>query len=146
MSITNTVNEDLKTAMKAKDQVRMQTLRSLKSALMIDASQDTLQEAEEVAILQKAAKQRRDSAEMYQNANRSELAENELAELAIIESYLPQQMTREEVATIVASAVEESGASSPKDMGLVMKILMPKLKGKADGRLIQELVKEKLQG
>jgi hypothetical protein len=144
MSILDQLNNDLKDAMRAKDQVKMQTLRSLKTVLKTDASEAALSEADEINRLSKAAKQRRDSAAMFDEGGRTELAEKERQELAIIESYLPKQLSEQEVETIVKETIASVGASSAKDTGLVMRDLMPKLKGKADGKLIQEITKRLL--
>lgn len=144
MSILDQINNDLKDAMRAKDQIKMQTLRSLKTVLKTDASEAALGEADEISRLSKAAKQRRDSAAMFDDGGRTELAEKERQELVIIESYLPSQLSEAEVEDIVKQTIASVGASSAKDTGLVMRELMPRLKGKADGKLIQEITKRLL--
>lgn len=144
MSLTDRINDDLKASMKAKDADRTRTLRSLKALLKIDASETTLTKQEELTRIQKAAKQRRESADLFSEAGRDDLAQKERIELEIIESYLPAQLTAEEVEAEVKAAIDESGARKAKDIGLVMKVLMPKLKGKADGKLIQETAKRLL--
>lgn len=141
MSILDQINNDLKSAMREKDQVKMQTLRSLKTVLKTDANEAALSEADEVSRISKAAKQRRDSAATFKDAGRAELAEKELVELTIIEAYLPKQLSEEEVEAVVRETIASVGAKEPKDIGLVMRDLMPKLKGKADGKLIQDVTK-----
>lgn len=152
MSLKDQVSEDIKTAMKSKDKVRLETVRSIKKVLIEKEStirgqgQETLTEAQELEILMQVAKQRRDSIEQYQKAGREDLAEQEKAELAIIEEYLPKQLNDEEVSVIIDEIITEVGASSAKDMGKVMGQAMQRLKGQADGKKVQELVKTKLGG
>lgn len=135
-------------AMKAKDADRTGTLRMVKAALMnrqIDAGRE-LTDDEVLKVLQTLVKQRRDSIESYEKAGRTELAAKEAAEIAVIETYLPQAATLEEISAAVAAAVAETGASSIKDMGTVMKAAMAKLSGKsADGKMVSDAVKTKLQ-
>lgn len=150
MSLKEKITEDIKAAMKSKDKVRLETLRSIKKFVLekeIAArgdGQDTLTEALEMEVLVQVAKQRRDSIEQYQKAGRQELADQEAEELAIIEEYLPKQLSDEEVEAIVEEIIAQVGATSPKDMGKVMGPVMQKLKGKADGKKVQEIVKAKL--
>lgn len=150
MSLKDQVSEDIKTAMKSKDKVRLETVRSIKKVLIEKEStirgqgQETLTEAQELEILIQLAKQRRDSIEQYQKAGREDLAEQEKAELAIIEEYLPKQLSDEEVSIIIDEIITQVGASSAKDMGKVMGQSMQRLKGQADGKKVQELVKAKL--
>jgi uncharacterized protein len=150
MSLKQIIDEDIKTAMKAKDKVRLETVRALKKALLEKevairpSGRDSLTEEEEIKLLSQQAKQRRDSIEQFTNAGRLELAEKESQELAIIETYLPAQFSDEEVGAILDEVITAVGATSAKDMGKVMSAAMDKLKGKADGKKIQELVKSKL--
>lgn len=135
-------------AMKAKDADRTGTLRMVKAALMnrqIDAGRE-LTDDEVLKALQTLVKQRRDSIESYEKAGRAELAAKEAAEIAVIETYLPQAATADEIEAAVDAAVAETGASSIKDMGNVMKAAMAKLAGKsADGKMVSDAVKAKLQ-
>lgn len=152
MSLKDRVTTDIKTAMKSKDKVRLETVRSIKKLLLEKEvgirpeGREALTETEEMELLAQLAKQRRDSIEQYRQAGREELAQQEAAELAIIEEYLPRQLSEEEVATIIDEVIARVGASSPKDMGKVMGPAMQELKGKADGKKVQQLVKEKLGG
>lgn len=150
MSLMDRIGEEIKAAMKAKDKVRLETVRSIKKVLLEKqtsvrpAGQEALTETEELEVLSQLAKQRRDSVEQYRNAGREDLAENEAQELAIIEEYLPRQLSDEEVESAIAQIIAEVGATSPKDMGKVMGPVMQQLKGKADGKKVQEIVKAKL--
>lgn len=147
MSLFNTIVADLTEAMKAKDADKLSTLRMVKANLMnrkIDKGGE-LTDDEITKALQSLVKQRRDSIEQYENAGRDELAEKERSEIAVIEVYLPQAATAEEVAAAVDAAIAETGASSMKDMGTVMKAALARLAGKpADGKLVSETVKTKL--
>lgn len=152
MSLKEQISNDIKTAMKAKDKVRLETVRSIKKVIIERESsvradgQDSLTEEQEMEILVQQAKQRRDAIAQYQKAGRDDLAEGEAAELAIIETYLPAQMTDEEIGSVIDAIIAKVGASSPRDMGKVMGPAMKELKGKADGKKVQELVKAKLVG
>ena len=152
MSLKDKITEDIKAAMKSKDKVRLETVRSIKKFLLekeVSArgeGKDSLSEAEEIEVVVQAAKQRRDAIEQYQKAGRQELADNEAAELAIIEEYLPKQLSGEEATAIIEEIIAQVGASSPKDMGKVMGPAMQQLKGKVDGKKVQEIVKNKLGG
>ena len=147
MSLKDKIISDLTSAMKAKDAERLSTLRMVKANLMnrqIEKGGE-LTDDEVTKALQSLVKQRRDSIEQYEKAGRSELAAKEAAEISHIEAYLPQAATPEEIAAAVEAAVGETGASSMKEMGLVMKAAMEKLAGKsADGKAISEAVKAKL--
>lgn len=147
MSLNNKIIEDIKTAMKAKDAERLSVLRMVKANLMnkkIEKGSDLTDEEVQKA-LNTLVKQRRDSAEQYENAGREDLAEKEKAEIVFIEEYLPQAATNEEIETAVTEAVAETGASSMKEMGAVMKAAQAKLQGKTvDGKLVSETVKAKL--
>ncbi|MEM1308874.1 MAG: GatB/YqeY domain-containing protein [Cyanobacteria bacterium P01_H01_bin.153] len=152
MSLKDRISEDIKTAMKAKDKLRLETVRSIKKVILEEEStargkgQDELTADQELAILTRLAKQRKDAIEQYNNANRSDLAEKEAAELTIIEEYLPAQMSDEEIAAVVDDLIAKTGAESAKDMGKVMGPAMKALKGRADGAKVQALVKAKLAG
>ncbi|MEM6518866.1 MAG: GatB/YqeY domain-containing protein [Cyanobacteria bacterium P01_C01_bin.70] len=152
MSLKDRISEDIKTAMKAKDKLRLETVRSIKKVILEEEStargkgQDELTADQELAILTRLAKQRKDAIEQYNNANRSDLAEKEAAELTIIEEYLPAQMSDEEIAAVVDDLIAKTGAASAKDMGKVMGPAMKALKGRADGAKVQALVKAKLAG
>jgi uncharacterized protein len=150
MSLKEQIGEDIKTAMKAKDKIRLQTVRGIKKAILDKEvelrpqGQDSLTPEQEIELLSQQAKQRRDSIEQFTNAGREDLADKETQELAIIETYLPEQVSDEEVAKIIDRLIADSGASSLQDLGKVMGPAMKELKGKADGKKIQELVKSKL--
>jgi len=134
--------------MKAKDKVKLSTIRMIMS-LIKNAEIDKrgeLTDEEITGLLQKYAKQRKESIEMYEKGGRQDLVEKEKAELAIVESYLPEQLDENEIKNIVKSTIEEVGASSVKDMGKVMKAVMPKLRGRADGSVVNRIVKELLSG
>ena len=147
MSLNEKIVSDLTAAMKAKDADRLSTLRMVKANLMnrkIEKGSE-LTDEEVTKALQSLVKQRRDSIEQYKNAGRTELAEKEAAEIKVIEDYLPQAASAEEIDAAVASAITETGALSMKDMGSVMKAAMAKLAGKsADGKAVSEAVKSKL--
>jgi uncharacterized protein YqeY len=148
MSLMNTIIADLTEAMKAKDAERLSTLRMVKASLMnrkIEKGGE-LDDEEITKALQSMVKQRRDSIESYENGGRAELAEKERAEIDVIQTYLPQAASAEEIGNAVAQAIDETGASSMKDMGTVMKAAMARLAGKAaDGRLVSDAVKARLQ-
>ena len=147
-SLHDRLSEDLKHAMKARDQLRMDTIRMIKSALFnkeIELKKD-LDEAEMSRVLTVLVKQRKEAAEQYQKAKRDELAEKELKEIVIVEGYLPRALSQEEITQIVESVIQETGATTAKDMGNVMKAVMAKLAGQAvDGKQISDLVRSKLQ-
>jgi uncharacterized protein YqeY len=141
---------DLKKAMLARDEVRTRTLRSLRAALldkeieMRSGGKVTISDDIAQGVLHKQAKQRRDSIEQFLSANRHDLASTEQEELEVIEGYLPEQLSEDEVRNVVTTIVQETGAESMKDMGRVMGQAMNRLKGKADGRLVQAIVRELL--
>lgn len=151
MSLYQTILDDLKTAMKAKDELRTMVLRSIKAG-MLEKEISTRTEGKAVSVtdematevIVKAAKQRRDSITQYTDAGRDDLADQEKRELEVIESYLPKQLTEGEIAAVVDETIKETGAASPADMGKVMGRLMPKMKGKADGALVNKIVRERL--
>ncbi len=148
MSLKDKITGDLTAAMKAKDTNRTSVLRMVKANLMnrqIEKGAD-LTDEEITKALQSLVKQRRDSIEQYENAGRAELADKEKSELTVIENYLPQAATREEIERAVTEAISETGATSIKEMGAVMKAAQAKLTGKsADGKILSEIVKSKLQ-
>jgi uncharacterized protein YqeY len=147
MSIQDQINNDIKLAMKARDVDRLAALRAVKSALMLEATKDgsTLVSDEvSLKIITKLVKQRKDSAAIYMEQNRQDLADDENNQLVHLEGYLPAQMSEEEVRNIVQEVIAQVGASSPADMGKCMGPLMGRLNGKADGSLISRLVKEEL--
>lgn len=150
MSLKDQIGEDIKAAMKSKDKIRLETVRSIKKLLLEKevsvrpAGQEALTEEQEMEVLVQLAKQRRDSIEQYQQAKREDLASQEAQELAIIEEYLPQQMSDEEVSAIIDQIIAQAGATTAKDMGKVMGPAMQQLKGKTDGKKVQEMVKAKL--
>jgi uncharacterized protein YqeY len=144
MSILNQIDQDLIKALKAGEKLRATVLRGLKSDIkyaQIDKGDDFGDE-DIMAVLTSCAKKRRESIEQFQNGNRQDLADKEQAELGIIETYLPKQLSGDELRSLVTEAIAECGASSPKDIGLVMKAVMPKVKGKADGKQVNQLASE----
>lgn len=152
MSLKDQLTEDIKTAMKAKDKLRLETVRSIKKAVLEKEvsvrplGQETLTEAQEIEVLVQLAKQRRDSIAQYQQAGRTDLADQEAQELAILEEYLPQQLSEDEIGQVIDQIIAQVGATSARDMGKVMAPAMQQLKGQADGKRVQELVKAKLGG
>ncbi len=148
MSIKDRISAELKEAMKAKEAAKVSTIRMLLSAVKYKEIETggLLDDDGMTGVLSTAAKQRRESIEQYVKGGREDLADKERAELAVIESYLPAQMSAEEVEALVIKAISETGAAGSKDMGKVMKQLMPAVKGKADGKLVNELVKKHLGG
>ena len=148
MSLQEKVMEAMKAAMKAKDTQSLEALRSVKSAMLLaqteTGSKTELTEEEELKLLQKQVKQRRDSAAIYTEQNRADLAEPELIQAKVIEQFLPKQLSAEEVNKIVAEIITETGASSMADMGKVMGLASAKLGGKADGKTISTAVKAML--
>ncbi|MFM7157892.1 MAG: GatB/YqeY domain-containing protein [Bacteroidota bacterium] len=149
MNFEQQINDDLKEAMKSGDKLKLETLRSLRASIIEFSKNGTGKElAEEDAqkILLNAAKKRKDAIEMYQQAGRQDLLEKEQAELAIIASYLPEQLTEEQVLTVLRGLISQLGAEGPKDMGKVMGVAMKELRGKADGTMVQQCLKSLLQG
>lgn len=149
MSLKDTIIKDLTTAMKAKDADKVSTLRMVKASLMNKGIEKggELSDEEIIKALQSLVKQRRDSVEQYEKAGRNDLAAKEHAEIAVIDAYLPQAASADEVNAAVDAAVASTGASSMKDMGTVMKAVMANLAGKpVDGKLVSDAVKAKLAG
>ncbi len=147
MSLEQKVMEEMKGAMRAKDEAALRTLRAIKAAILIEKTSGSgveMSEADETKMLQKMAKQRRDSLDIFVQQNREDLAAKEREELAIIERFLPAQMGAEELQKVVKEIIAQVGAASPADMGKVMGVATKQLAGKADGKLISETVKQLL--
>lgn len=145
----NQISEDIKTAMRAKDSVALNSLRALKSALTNAAIEKgglgtVLDEPEALAVIRKQIKQRQDSIEQFEKAGRAELAENEKAEIAVLSRYLPAALSPEQIDGIVAEAISETGASSKADMGKAMKRALELSEGRADGKLLSAAVMKRL--
>ena len=147
MSLLERLNNDMKQAMKNKEKDKLSVIRMLKAALQNEAiklGNKELTEDEELTVLSREAKQRKDSLQEFSNAGREDLAEKIRTEIKYVELYMPQQLTEEEVTNIVKETIESIGATSKADMGKVMGALMPKVKGKADGALVNKLVQQHL--
>ena len=146
--LQQTIDQDIKTAMLAKDNVRLRGLRAIKAALLNAKTEkgasEMLTEDAEVKVLQRLVKQRKESSEIYETQNRPDLRQIELEELEVIEAYLPKQMDRDAIVAHVRDTIARSGAGSSKDMGKVMGLANKELAGKADGKTISEVVKELL--
>jgi hypothetical protein len=146
MSLKQQLTDAMKTAMKAKDNLRLTTVRSVLAAIKnreIDQRSE-LGDEDVIGVLSSLVKQRKESVQLYRDGDRIELAEKEEAELAILQEFLPSQLTQEEIAALIEQAVKESGASEPKDMGKVMKIVSAQVRGRADGKLVSDMVKTRL--
>lgn len=153
MSIQNQILDDLKQAMKNKDKTRLRVLRSLKAAMLEkeisvreEGQKKDLSDEHAIEVLMKAAKQRRESIEQYEKGSRDDLAETEKEELEIIESYLPEMLSEDEIREKVREKIDEMGAESISDMGSVMGAIMPEVKGKAEGSTVKKVVQEELSG
>ncbi|OQP67982.1 GatB/YqeY domain-containing protein [Niastella populi] len=148
MSLEQKIQADLKTAMLAKDEKTVRSLRAIKAAIILaktsEGAAGEIREEDEIKLLQKLVKQRKDSLEIFQQQNRADLAQKEQEEIEVIEKFLPKQLSAEELRSIVAGIIAETGASSPADMGKVMGVATKQLAGKADGKAISALVKELL--
>jgi len=148
MSLEQKIMGELKTAMLAKDEKALRSLRAVKAAILLAKTSEgaggELKEDDEIKLLQKLVKQRKESLEIYQQQNRTDLAQKEKEEIDIIEKFLPKQLSADELRSEVAAIISEVGASSPADMGKVMGAATKKLAGKADGKTISALVKELL--
>ena len=148
MTLFDQVSGDIQAAMKARDKVRLETLRNIKKVFIeaktAPGANDTLEDAEALRLLQKLAKQGKESADMYTQQNRKDLADEELGQVKVIEEYLPKPLSAEEIEKVVKEVIAQTGASSMKDMGKVMGIANKRLAGKADGRAISEMVKRLL--
>lgn len=146
LSLLTTLNEDMKQAMRAKDKETLQVIRMLKASIQneqIKKGQD-LNDEEELTVLSREMKQRRDSLSEFEKADRTDLADKVKKEIVIVEKYLPAQLSEEEIRAIVSEAITATGATSPKEFGKVMGAVMPKVKGKADGNQVNAIVKELL--
>ncbi|MDT8323275.1 MAG: GatB/YqeY domain-containing protein [Bacteroidota bacterium] len=149
MSLTERIAQDMKAAMKAGDKLRLETLRSLRAGILEfekTKAGNVPGEEDEIRILTAAAKRRREAIEQYRAAGRTDLADNEEKELAVISAYLPAQLSGDELEALVDAAIAESGATEMKDFGRVMGPLMKKLQGRADGGVVQAMVRSKLGG
>ena len=147
MSIQNLISEDIKKAMLAREVDKLAALRSVKSAILLEASKDGSSEiSDDIAlkIIIKLVKQRKDSAQIYKEQNRPDLESDELKQLKYLEFYLPEQLSNDEIETIVSKIIVDNNASSMKDMGRIMGLASKVLGGKADGKFIDQIVKEKL--
>jgi uncharacterized protein len=148
MTLRERVNEDIKAAMKAREAERLGTLRLLLAALKQREVDEriTLDDAAVVSVIERMMKQRKDSIAQFEQGGRQDLADRERQEMAVLQAYLPQQLTEAEVGAVVAEAIAECGALSPSDMGKVMAIVKPKVAGRADMGKLSALVKSKLAG
>ena len=148
MTLFDQISEDIKAAMKARDKVRLETLRNIKKVFLeaktAPGANDTLSDADALKIISKLAKQGKETATTYTQAGRQDLADAELAQVEVLESYLPKQLSQEEVEAEVKKIIAEVGATSMKEMGKVMGAASKQLAGKADGRVISEIVKKLL--
>ncbi len=150
MALQTTIDQDIKTAMLAKDDARLRGLRAIKAALLLartekGASQDLTEDAE-IKVLQRLVKQRKESADIYQQQNRVDLQQIEMEEIAVIEAYLPQQLDRAEIEALVKQLIADHQANGMKDMGKIMGLANKTLAGRADGKTIAEVVKVQLAG
>ncbi|KAB8155991.1 GatB/YqeY domain-containing protein [Kordia sp. TARA_039_SRF] len=147
MGLQQEIMTAMKTAMKAKDQTALAALRAVKSEILLaktSGAGDELSEADEIKLLQKLVKQRKDSAAIFNEQGRADLAEPELAQAAVIEQFLPEQLSEEEIEKVVVMTIDDIGASGMQDMGKVMGIVSKELSGQADGKTISTIVKAKL--
>lgn len=148
MELFEQINNDIKEAMKARDKVRLETLRNIKKVFLeaktASGANDTLTDADALKILQKLAKQGKESANTFMQSNRTDLAEHELEQVSVIESYLPQPLTEQEIESIVTAIIAETGAQGMKDMGRVMGLASKQMAGKAEGGAISSIVKKLL--
>ncbi|CAM3509540.1 GatB/YqeY domain-containing protein [Sphingobacterium prati] len=148
MSLETQINQDIKAAMIAKDTATLRGLRAIKAAILLAKTEkghaEELTQEAEIKVLQKLVKQRRESAEIYKNQNREDLYQIEVEEEKVIEAYLPKQMNKEEVESVIKAIIADTGASSIKEMGKVMGAANQKLAGQADGKTISEVVKSLL--
>ena len=148
MSLKITVNEDIKSAMKEKDSIRLESLRAIKSAIILfetqDSSSSKLEKSDEIKILQRLVKQRKESAQIFESQKRNDLAEREIIQSEFISKYLPKQLSENEIEDIVLRIIEQTNSSGMKDMGKVMGMATKELSGKADGKTISEIVRKNL--
>lgn len=149
MTLNERITEDMKQALRAGEKLKLETLRTLRAQfldLTKRGSDQPVTNDDEMSILLSAIKKRKEAIDVYQQAGRKELVEKERSELEIIQAYLPRQMTRDEADGEIQNILKQTGASSPKDFGKVMAVAMKELKGKIDGKTVQEIVKQKLGG
>lgn len=147
MSLETTIMTDLKEAMKSKNEVALRSIRAIKAAILLQKTDGTGKEldgAGEIKLVQKLIKQRKDSLEIFEKQNREDLASKERDEIAVLEKYLPEQMSREDLESVIKEIISQTGAESMRDMGKVMGMASGKLAGKADGKTISEVVKSLL--
>lgn len=148
MALFEKVNEDIKTAMKERDKVALETLRNIKKVFLeaktAPGANDTLEDSDALKMIQKLAKQGKESAQTYIDAGRQDLADAELAQVSVIERYLPEQLSEAEIEKMVKTIIDQTGAASMKDMGKVMGMANKQLAGKADGKTISGIVKKLL--
>ncbi len=147
MSLLKQIDQDLVKALKSGDRLAADTLRGLKSDIkyfQLEKRVDELTDEDIIGVISSSAKRRRDSIEQFKAGGRQDLVDKESHELEIVQKYLPQQLSEDDIEKIVKEAIEETGAQSPSDMGKVMKVVMPKVKGRADGKIIQKIVTRSL--
>jgi len=148
MGILANLTDEIKTAMRAKDSLKLEALRAIKSAVILEQTaaggSDTLSDEQEIKLVQKLVKQRKDSAQIFREQNRPDLAEPEEAQAQVIAQFLPEQLSEEEITAIIQSIIEKTGASGMKDMGKVMGMASKEMAGKADGKTISTVVKAQL--
>ena len=148
MGILANLTNEIKTAMRAKDSLKLEALRAIKSAVILEQTaaggSDTLSDEQEIKLVQKLVKQRKDSAQIFREQNRPDLAEPEEAQAQVIAQFLPEQLSEEEITAIIQSIIEKTGASGMKDMGKVMGMASKEMAGKADGKTISTVVKAQL--
>lgn len=148
MGILVNLTDEIKTAMRAKDSLKLEALRAIKSAVILEQTaaggSDTLSDEQEIKLVQKLVKQRKDSAQIFREQNRPDLAEPEEAQAQVIAQFLPEQLSEEEITAIIQSIIEKTGASGMKDMGKVMGMASKEMAGKADGKTISTVVKAQL--
>ena len=146
--LEQTINQEIKTAMLAKNESRLRGLRAIKAALLLAKTEkgasETVTEEVEIKVLQKLAKQRKESADIYKAQNREDLLKIEMEELEVIEEFLPKQLNRDEIVAYISEVISRTGANSVKDMGKVMGVANKELAGKADGKTVSEVVKQLL--
>jgi len=148
MSLKQKIDSEIKSAMIARDKTRLSALRSVKSLILLEetkgGTKGEITEEDEMKLLTKAAKQRKDSADIYEEQGRQDLLDVEVAELAVLQEFLPKAMTDEEISSAIEDIIARTGASSPKDMGKVMGLASKEMAGKADGKIVADKVKELL--
>ena len=148
MGILANLTDEIKTAMRAKDSLKLEALRAIKSAVMLEQTSaggsDTLSDEQEIKLVQKLVKQRKDSAQIFRDQNRPDLAEPEEAQAEVIAQFLPEQLSEEKITAIIQAIIEKTGAEGMKDMGKVMGVASKEMAGKADGKTISTIVKAQL--